>query len=433
MKVRVLGWAIVFAATWMSFGCGGGDEVLAQTDATGTAAATSNGDVTPKMYSVGGNLSGLASGKTVVLRNNGTDDLTLSANGAFAFATKVVGAAAYAVTVQTQPVGQTCTVSNGVGTVSSSNVSSVTVSCVVSPTTTTTTATLLFKSNFGPGVSLSKPRSFSSNGAWQDLVGTDKETGYSWPVAKLGATFSGVQLITADPITESTIGDYITNGIASVIGPDGKMVNELFQNVKIKPIGAGGTQAPFTISRPWTIGDVTDLYTTFWFRFQDDLDSKLSSTISGGNWITLFEFKTGGYENTWRGDYRITVYVFKGSDGKLYWHTAGDNVANGPWDKVIYWKVDNHTVPVPLGKWFKFEAYWHRSTGSDGRYWAAVNGQVIVDRFGPNMGDYKLPINRIFVTNPYSGGAPTLGTHVTGLEFWDGFPCGVGKSCYGAP
>ncbi|HEX6761239.1 MAG TPA: LamG-like jellyroll fold domain-containing protein [Gaiellaceae bacterium] len=84
-------------------------------------------------FSVGGSLSGLSSG-SVVVQDNGGDDLTVSANGSFAFATKLPAGAAYSVTVKTNPAGQSCTVSNGSGTVGSANVTGVTVSCVAVPT-----------------------------------------------------------------------------------------------------------------------------------------------------------------------------------------------------------------------------------------------------------------------------------------------------------
>ena len=53
----------------------------------------------------------------LVLRNNGGNVSTLSANGAFTFSTAIASGAAYAVTVFTQPTDQTCTVTNGTGTV----------------------------------------------------------------------------------------------------------------------------------------------------------------------------------------------------------------------------------------------------------------------------------------------------------------------------
>ncbi|CAN7303405.1 hypothetical protein LJR118_001613 [Acidovorax sp. LjRoot118] len=79
--------------------------------------------------SVSGVLSGLEQGKSLVLQNNGSDDLALSANGAFAFAQPMALGAAYAVTVKSQPVGQTCAVSNGNGTTAANNAGNVAVVC----------------------------------------------------------------------------------------------------------------------------------------------------------------------------------------------------------------------------------------------------------------------------------------------------------------
>lgn len=87
-------------------------------------SCTSNG------HTVGGTVSGLA-GSGLVLQDNGGDNLAVSASGAFTFATPLVGGAAYAVTVLTQPSSpaQYCSVTNGTGTMASVNVSNVTVTC----------------------------------------------------------------------------------------------------------------------------------------------------------------------------------------------------------------------------------------------------------------------------------------------------------------
>jgi len=101
-----------------------------------TNVAVSCVDLPPATYTIGGNLSGLGAGKSVVLHNNGGDALTRNANGGFSFATALASGATYSVTVGTQPVGQTCTVSNGSGTVASANVTNVAVSCANVPTYT---------------------------------------------------------------------------------------------------------------------------------------------------------------------------------------------------------------------------------------------------------------------------------------------------------
>ena len=65
----------------------------------------------------------------MVLENNGANDLSTSANGAFAFSTPLAEGAAYNVTVKTNPSGQTCTVTNPSGTVGTADVTNVSVAC----------------------------------------------------------------------------------------------------------------------------------------------------------------------------------------------------------------------------------------------------------------------------------------------------------------
>ena len=65
----------------------------------------------------------------MTLQNNGGDDLSVTANGPFTFATRVVSGTAYAVVVVGQPAGQLCAVSGGSGSVGTSDVTSVSVTC----------------------------------------------------------------------------------------------------------------------------------------------------------------------------------------------------------------------------------------------------------------------------------------------------------------
>jgi uncharacterized repeat protein (TIGR01451 family) len=95
----------------------------------------------PPDFTVGGAISGLAG--TVVLQNNGGDNLSRASNGAFSFGVTLQSGASYSVTVLTQPAGQTCAVTNGIGTVSGANVANVAVSCTnTEPTTFTVGGTI---------------------------------------------------------------------------------------------------------------------------------------------------------------------------------------------------------------------------------------------------------------------------------------------------
>lgn len=105
-------------------------------DAGATDAGTQDAgmrDAGTPTYAISGSVNGLV-GRGLVLRNNGTDDLTVSDAGTFTFATKLLSGAPYDVTVGTQPTTptQSCIVSNGSGTVASADVNSVSVACTTS-------------------------------------------------------------------------------------------------------------------------------------------------------------------------------------------------------------------------------------------------------------------------------------------------------------
>jgi hypothetical protein len=76
-------------------------------------------------------VSGLASSESVLLQNNGGDNLTVNANGGFTFASPVGDGNQYAVTVLTPPTGKNCSVSNGSG-IAATAVTNVAVSCATS-------------------------------------------------------------------------------------------------------------------------------------------------------------------------------------------------------------------------------------------------------------------------------------------------------------
>ena len=80
-------------------------------------------------FTIGGNIANLVS-DGLVLRNNGSDDLSISAGStSFTFAAHVAYGGSYNVTVQQQPVGQSCVVSNGSDTNVTANVTNVYLTC----------------------------------------------------------------------------------------------------------------------------------------------------------------------------------------------------------------------------------------------------------------------------------------------------------------
>ncbi len=90
-------------------------------------------------YTVGGLVQGLTG--TLQLQNN-NESFQINTNGVFSFPTPVANNGSYAISVQTQPIGQACRIQNGSGTVAGANVSNVVVTCqnataVLTPSITT--------------------------------------------------------------------------------------------------------------------------------------------------------------------------------------------------------------------------------------------------------------------------------------------------------
>ncbi|HVT08471.1 MAG TPA: hypothetical protein VHO67_13510 [Polyangia bacterium] len=119
-------------------------------------------------YTVGGTVTGLA-GTGLVLQNGGADDLSVTGNGSFAFATPVASGHAFAVTVKTQPgaPAQVCSVTQGTGTVASANITSVAVVCATKSYTVAGTVTglagagLMLQDNLGDNLSVTADGSFA--------------------------------------------------------------------------------------------------------------------------------------------------------------------------------------------------------------------------------------------------------------------------------
>ncbi len=102
-------------------------------DGSGTVGSTDVSNITVNCSedgTIGGTVSGLV-GKGLKLVNNGTEELSISRNGSFTFASKVSNGGSYAVTVKTQPSipTQNCSVSKGSGTVNGASITNIAVTC----------------------------------------------------------------------------------------------------------------------------------------------------------------------------------------------------------------------------------------------------------------------------------------------------------------
>jgi hypothetical protein len=316
---------------------------------------------------------------------------------------------------------------------------------VVATTTTPPPPNLLFRSGFEGTVSVSPVVQGNCwpTGCWQDITGPDGTTSFSWPPNIWGGG-GRFQLLADASVNAGTIGNYMVNRIETTTGHNGS-TKALYSEIKqsgccgTAPQGGGATQDPFMLL-PATepSGTDGDLYISYWMKFQSNMANlmQVGTPNTGWNWRAFFEWKTAG-------DYRVIAQVLRDpfvNGGQLYWHVRGDTNANGGVPLQTFWEVNNTAVAVPVGQWFKFEVFWHRSrnfNNNGGRVWMAVNGQVIANVSASTLsgvvchtnpcntsmtGINNARIDRIFVNQVYSSTAYPLSQWVDDVQIWRGFP-----------
>jgi sugar lactone lactonase YvrE len=141
----------------------------------------------PATYSVGGSVSGLAGAGALKLALNGGTPLVLHAAGSFRFPAPLAAGTQYAVTVDTQPDGQACTIAGGSG-VLVAEVGNVTVTCVATPPLPVSATIDGTIAGMAPGTTLTlvnqggAPLAYSGNGSFSftNVQGTP----YSLSVAR---------------------------------------------------------------------------------------------------------------------------------------------------------------------------------------------------------------------------------------------------------
>jgi len=219
-----------------------------QTCSVSTGAGTVSGNnitsvglvCTANTYSVGGTVSGLSG--TLVLQDNAGDNRTVSASGAFTFATKIANGNQYSVSVLTQPSGQTCSVSTGAGTISLSNVTNVSVVCStntysVGGTVSGLSGSLVLQDNAGDNRTVSASGAFTfatqvANGSSYNVTVFTQPSGQNCSVANGTGTMSSANVSNVNVTCATntyTIGGTVTGLSGNVVlqdnGGDNKTIS----------------------------------------------------------------------------------------------------------------------------------------------------------------------------------------------------------------
>lgn len=101
----------------------------------GGGGGSNSVDYSASRFTVSSTIAGLGAGKQVILSDN-SNTITASSNTSYTFSTQLTSGTPYQVSVTTQPIGQTCSVSYGSGTISTANITNVLVNCADNPAPT---------------------------------------------------------------------------------------------------------------------------------------------------------------------------------------------------------------------------------------------------------------------------------------------------------
>ena len=286
------------------------------------------------------------------------------------------------------------------------------VSCVRNSNSDTKTAKLLFSSGFEDGVYID-PIVIEDNEGYAYIRGTDKETGFSWPIDILDSNGSALHHIEDDNLNA------VEAEIRTLTSSDGKENRVLYNRQNYAVNGENSaTQYPYEIL------DIKEGKTDLYIKYRMKIDGGMKGEID--KWRALFEYKTKNYKDPGEGStgFRLISYVYTDAQGRPSWHFQGDKDSDSP-----IWECDsltptpechNSNVPVIFNEWFLTEYYWHWSNGDDGRAVWKINGQVVGEHHGPTTrGDNA--IDFIILTQIYGNSNPKE-QWIDDIEIWDGVP-----------
>jgi uncharacterized repeat protein (TIGR03803 family) len=320
-------------------------------------ACGGGGSSTPS-YSVGGTVSGLRSGASVVLQNGGAISTTVNADGSFRFSTQMTSGRTYAVTVLAQPIGQNCKVMGGNGTVGAANVTSVQVTCVTNQYTIggslsglSTASSIVLQDNGGDSTALNSNGPFTFGGSipysggYAVTVATQPPAQTCTVAAGVGAAVGNVSgiAVTCRLASESVIHSF---GISDGVGPQANVIQGTDGNFYGTTSG-GGTSGLGTVFKVTPAGVETVLH-SFAGGAADGASPLASLTqATDGN---LYGTTGGGGPNGMGAVFRITpagmetiVHFFEGApsdgadpaaaviqatDGNLYGTTVAGGATN---------------------------------------------------------------------------------------------------------
>jgi uncharacterized repeat protein (TIGR03803 family) len=335
-----------------------------------------------RSYTIGGTISGPASSGMVLV--NGSDTLAVMPGASsFTMPTAVAYTSTYAVSVQTQPTGLTCSLSNAAGTMGSAAVTNIAITCSANTYTLggtisgLTTSGLVLLNNGGD------PTTISANAA-QFTMNT-------------GVAYGAAYAITVQTPPAGLVCS-VSNGTGNMGAADATSVSiACVSNFTLLHSFVGGSS------------DGADPYHTL---IQGSDGNFYGTTLAGGasNVGTIFKITPSGTESVL---YSFTIVAYSGlvqsSDGNIYGTTAsGGASGRGTVFKITPSGTETLLYSFPAGS---SDPYCGLVQGSDGNFYgttgaggASDDGTVFkITPSGTETGLYAFATTGTNGQTPYAG------------------------------
>jgi hypothetical protein len=207
-------------------------------------------------YTVGGTVSGLSSGASVGLLDNGSSIVTVASNGAFTFPAALDSGAAYAATVGTEPAGETCTLAGSTGNVASANITSIVVTCGVNPSNPAPSASSLAPASASVGAPALTLTVSGSNFVATSVVdwnGTALATTYA-SASRLAAVVPAADLAAAETASITVVNPAPGGGTSTVLPFSVAAASTGNAAVRqVQTLTGGQTHANGVLASPWSV------------------------------------------------------------------------------------------------------------------------------------------------------------------------------------
>ncbi len=291
---------------------------------------------------------------------------------------------------------------------------------------TDTGATLLFRSDFGQGVTLDA-RSGNTNVA-QRIRGGDV-SGFRWDNPPFGAepTWFNNIINTTNTPAPLPVTAYLDDALVSRPGPYGSATRVLRLDKLADSPSSTVTQLSFNYSPMRE--PPSEFYVRYWLHLDPNVDAQARSAYAAEGWFwrLLWEYKAyyapaeGGADT-----YRQGVYI--GADpqhgGRAQLFVNANKILERPGQNAQFledWRDTSSDAP-PLGRWVPFEVYVKYRNDDTGRFFVALDNKVLSNHYGPSEGANVTQIGSIFNSLAY-GMYRNSRQYIDDFEVWNTLPC----------